>query len=42
MPLEVDPRSGSNDKFWNKVYVGVIITTVAVITALWMFSRYFA
>jgi hypothetical protein len=28
-------------EFWRKVYVAVIVTTFAVVTALWAFSRYF-
>jgi hypothetical protein len=28
--------------FWNRVYIAVVVTTVAVVTLLWVFSRYFA
>jgi len=28
--------------WWNRVYLAVVITTVLVITALWLFSRYFS
>lgn len=27
---------------WNRVYIAVLITTVIVITALWLFSQAFA
>ncbi len=27
---------------WNRVYIAAIITTVVVITAMWMFSKTFA
>lgn len=30
------------DDWWYRVYVGVIVTTVLVIAALWGFSRYFS
>jgi uncharacterized BrkB/YihY/UPF0761 family membrane protein len=30
------------DDWWYRVYLGVIITTVLVIAALWAFSRYFS
>ena len=30
------------DDWWYKVYAGVIVTTILVITALWGFSRYFS
>jgi len=30
------------DAWWYKVYLCVIITTVIVIFALWVFSRYFS
>lgn len=30
------------DKFWNKIYIAVVITTVIVITSMWVFSRYFS
>lgn len=30
------------DEWWYKVYAGVVVTTVLVITALWAFSRYFS
>ncbi|MBX3268469.1 MAG: hypothetical protein KF831_17355 [Acidobacteria bacterium] len=30
------------DEWWYKVYVAVMVTTVAVIFLLWLFSRYFA
>jgi hypothetical protein len=28
--------------FWYRVYLTVIVTTVLVITALWLFSAYFS
>lgn len=30
------------DEWWRKIYVAVIVTTVIVISLLWLFSRYFA
>jgi hypothetical protein len=30
------------DSWWYRVYLGVIITTVLVISALWAFSRFFS
>lgn len=30
------------DSWWYRVYLGVIVTTVLVISALWAFSRYFS
>lgn len=30
------------DDWWYRVYAGVIVTTIAVISALWAFSRYFS
>lgn len=30
------------DSWWHKVYLGVVIATIAVITVLWSFSRYFS
>ncbi|CAA9424066.1 MAG: hypothetical protein AVDCRST_MAG74-3207 [uncultured Pyrinomonadaceae bacterium] len=30
------------DSWWYRVYLGVIITTILVISALWAFSRYFS
>jgi hypothetical protein len=30
------------DSWWHRVYLGVIITTIVVITALGLFSRYFS
>lgn len=29
------------DSFWNRVYFAVVITTILVIAALWLFSQYF-
>ncbi|HLA95201.1 MAG TPA: hypothetical protein VK612_05725 [Pyrinomonadaceae bacterium] len=37
-----EPVEELPDNWWYKVYVGVIITTVIVISALWAFSRYFS
>jgi len=37
-----EPVEELPDKWWYKVYVAVIITTVLVITALWAFSKYFS
>jgi hypothetical protein len=33
---------GKPNAWWNRVYLAVIITTVLVITALWLFSGYFS
>ncbi len=30
------------DEWWYKIYAGVIITTILVITALWAFSKHFS
>ncbi|MBX7055365.1 MAG: hypothetical protein K1X36_10445 [Pyrinomonadaceae bacterium] len=30
------------DSWWYKVYVGVIVSLVIVLAALWSFSRYFS
>lgn len=30
------------DEWWYRVYLGVIVTTVLVISALWGFTRYFS
>jgi len=30
------------DSFWYRVYWAVAVTTIFVIAALWMFSRYFS
>ena len=30
------------DEWWYRVYAGVIVTTIVVITLLWAFSRYFS
>jgi len=30
------------DSWWYKVYVGVIVSLVVVLAALWSFSRYFS
>jgi hypothetical protein len=32
----------NSERFWLKVYVGVIVNTIVVVTALWAFSRYFS
>lgn len=37
-----EPRIEPGGAFWKKIYLAVVITTVAVIAALWAFSRYFA
>ncbi len=29
------------DSWWHKVYAAVVLTTILVIFALWMFSQYF-
>ncbi|CAN5553434.1 hypothetical protein BH10ACI2_BH10ACI2_12270 [soil metagenome] len=30
------------DNWWYRVYIGVMISLVMTITALWLFSRYFS
>jgi hypothetical protein len=30
------------DDWWYRIYAAVIVTTIAVISALWAFSRYFS
>jgi hypothetical protein len=30
------------DEWWYRVYAGVIITTILIISLLWAFSRYFS
>jgi hypothetical protein len=30
------------DAWWHRVYLGVIVTTVLVISGLWAFSRFFS
>jgi hypothetical protein len=30
------------DDWWHRVYLGVIVTTVVVISILWAFSRHFS
>ncbi len=30
------------DRFWKKIYLAVVVTTIVVITALWAFSQYFS
>jgi len=37
-----DEQKDKPDRWWYRVYAGVILTTVAVITALWAFSKYFS
>ena len=38
----VEPVEELPDDWWHKVYVGVVVTTVVVISLLWAFSRYFS
>jgi hypothetical protein len=37
-----EPVEELPDNWWYKVYAAVIVTTVVVISALWVFSRYFS
>ncbi|MEO6588990.1 MAG: hypothetical protein ABIP06_06655 [Pyrinomonadaceae bacterium] len=39
---EIAKREELPDAWWYRVYVGVIITTILVISALWTFSRHFS
>jgi hypothetical protein len=36
------PLEEKSNAWWNRVYLAVIITTVLVIAALWLFSIYFS
>lgn len=37
-----EPVEELPDEWWYKVYAAVIVTTILVITALWLFSWYFS
>jgi len=39
---KADPSEELPDEWWHKVYAGVIVVTIIVITSLWAFSRYFS
>jgi hypothetical protein len=39
MDTDEPVRSETN---WRAIYIAVVITTFAVVTALWAFSRYFS
>jgi len=39
---KADPSEELPDEWWHKVYVGVFLSLIAVITLLWSFSRYFS
>jgi hypothetical protein len=39
---QTDETAELPDSWWHRVYLGVIITTILVISALWAFSRYFS
>ncbi|MCC7307909.1 MAG: hypothetical protein IT173_10100 [Acidobacteria bacterium] len=36
------PSTERPDAFWHRVYFAVVIVTVVVIGALWVFSKYFS
>ncbi|MGB5013756.1 MAG: hypothetical protein WBO68_06965 [Pyrinomonadaceae bacterium] len=36
------PSPEMPDRFWKKIYLAVVVTTIVVITALWAFSQYFS
>ena len=38
----VDNAEELPDAWWYRVYFGVIVATILVISALWAFSRYFS
>ena len=37
-----DNERESDERFWRRIYIAVIVNTFVVVTALWAFSRYFA
>ena len=37
-----EPGGELPDSWWHKVYIGVIVTTIAVILLLWAFSNHFS
>lgn len=39
---KIDPSVELPDAWWHRVYIGVIIATILVITALWAFSQHFS
>jgi hypothetical protein len=39
---KIDPSLELADAWWYRVYIGVIVATILVITALWAFSRHFS
>lgn len=41
MEEQKGPTPEMPDRFWKKIYIAVMITTVVVISTLWAFSRYF-
>ena len=40
--MKTEPSQEQEFQHWNRIYLAVIITLIAVITALWLFSRAFA
>jgi hypothetical protein len=40
--MDTDHPPELPDSWWYKVYVGVIVSLVVVLAALWSFSRYFS
>jgi hypothetical protein len=41
-PRTDQPVEELPDDWWYRVYFGVVVTTVVVISALWIFSRHFS
>jgi len=39
---QIEEAAELPDAWWYRVYFGVIITTILVISALWTFSRFFS
>ncbi len=39
--MEEERPTERPDRFWNRVYTAVVITTFVVVMLLWGFSRYF-
>jgi hypothetical protein len=41
-PTEIENAEELPDSWWYRVYLGVILTTIIVISALWLFSKTFS
>jgi hypothetical protein len=42
MDKDDGPRPEVPDRFWYKIYISVVITTIVVVAALWAFGQYFS